>query len=74
MYVIISFFCNKILLVIDMKKILLFIMFLLPNIAFALSVPSNNAILYDAESNRILFQKNINQKHLIASTTKIMTT
>ena len=56
-----------------MKKILLFIMFLLPNIAFALSVPSNNAILIDQDTGRILYSKKINEKHLIASTTKIMT-
>lgn len=57
-----------------MKRILLFVIMFFPSVTLAISVPSNNAILYDAESNRILFQKNINQKHLIASTTKIMTT
>ena len=56
-----------------MKRILLFVIMFFPSVTLAISVPSNNAILYDAESNRILFQKNINQKHLIASTTKIMT-
>ncbi len=58
-----------------MKKILLFIfIFLLfPINIFAISVPSNNAILMDEDSGRILFSKNINEKHLIASTTKIMT-
>lgn len=58
-----------------MKKILIFIfVFLLfPININAISVPSNNAILIDEDSGRILFSKNINEKHLIASTTKIMT-
>ena len=57
-----------------MKKLLVFLILLLPLNIFALSVPSNNAILYDADNDRILYQKDINTKHLIASTTKIMTT
>ena len=40
---------------------------------YALSVPSTNAILIDQDSKRVLYQKNISEKHLIASTTKIMT-
>lgn len=56
-----------------MKKLLVFLILLLPLNIFALSVPSNNAILYDADNDRILYQKDINTKHLIASTTKIMT-
>lgn len=56
-----------------MKKILLFFILLFPNIVFALSVPSNNAILIDQDTGRVLYSKNINQKRLIASTTKIMT-
>ena len=57
-----------------MKKLLVFLILLLPLNIFALSVPSNNAILYDADNDRILYQKDINTKHLIASTTNIMTT
>ena len=57
-----------------MKKMLITLLLFIPLRINAITVSSNNAILYDAESNRILFQKNINQKHLIASTTKIMTT
>lgn len=57
-----------------MKKLLVFLILLLPVNIFALSIPSNNAILYDADNDRILYQKDINTKHLIASTTKIMTT
>ena len=39
----------------------------------ALSIPSRNAILIDQDSGRVLYGKSINDKHLIASTTKIMT-
>ena len=58
-----------------MKKIIIslitFFSFIL-NIC-AITVPSNNAILIDSDSGRILYSKAINEKHLIASTTKIMT-
>ncbi len=58
-----------------MKKIIIFIImiFLFPLNTLAISVPSNNAILMDEDSKRILYSKNISEKHLIASTTKIMT-
>ena len=56
-----------------MKKILLLIILLLPTNVLALSVPSRNAILIDQDSKRVLYSKNISDKHLIASTTKIMT-
>ena len=56
-----------------MKRILLILLLLMPNITFALSVPSKSAILIDQDSGRILYSKNINEKRLIASTTKIMT-
>ncbi len=39
----------------------------------AISVPSNNAILIDQDSGRVLYSKNANSARLIASTTKIMT-
>ena len=55
-----------------MKKIFLIIL-LLPINVFALSVPSRNAILIDQDSGRILYSKRIDEKRLIASTTKIMT-
>ena len=55
-----------------MKKILL-ILLLIPINVFAISVPSRNAILIDQDSGRILYSKRINEKRLIASTTKIMT-
>ena len=57
-----------------MKRIIIFLILLFPIKIYALSVPSNNAILIDQETGRILYKKNINEKRLIASTTKIMTT
>lgn len=57
-----------------MKKILIFlILFLIPINTFALANTSSSAILFDQDSKRVLYSKNINTKHLIASTTKIMT-
>ena len=59
-----------------MKKIIILIItlfFLFPNGAFAISVSSNNAILMDEDSGRILYSKKVDEKCLIASTTKIMT-
>ena len=55
-----------------MKKILI-ILLLIPINVFALSIPSRNAILIDQDSGRILYSKRIEEKKLIASTTKIMT-
>ena len=56
-----------------MKKLLLFLFLLFPINVYGISVPSSNAILIDQDSGRVLYSKNINEKHLIASTTKIMT-
>ena len=56
-----------------MKKILVFILLLIPVNVLGLSVPSRNAILIDQDTGRILYSKNINERRLIASTTKIMT-
>ena len=55
-----------------MKKILI-ILLLIPLNVYALTVPSRNAILIDQDSGRILYSKKIDEKRLIASTTKIMT-
>ena len=41
--------------------------------SFALDVSAECAVLMDAGSERVLYQKNMDSKHLIASTTKIMT-
>ena len=58
-----------------MKKILftLIMFFCFKTSICALSIPSNNAILMDSDTGRVLYSKNIDEKHLIASTTKIMT-
>ena len=56
-----------------MKRILLFVIMFFPSVTLAISVSSNNAILIDQDTGRVLYSKNINQKRLIASTTKIMT-
>ncbi len=58
-----------------MKKKIIFLMliFIFPINVHAISVPSNNAILMDEDSGRILYSKNSHEKHLIASTTKILT-
>jgi len=67
------FFFEYILLGDLMKKILLFLLFLIPLNTFALEVSSKSAILMDEDTGRILYSKNIDDKRLIASTTKIMT-
>lgn len=57
-----------------MKKIIIsLVIFLIPLNVHGLASTSKSAILYDQDSKRILFAKNIDEKHLIASTTKIMT-
>ena len=50
-----------------MKKILLLLILLLPFDVFA------SVVLIDADTNRVLYGINENEKKLIASTTKIMT-
>ncbi len=56
-----------------MKKIVLLILLLFPISTFAFSVSSKSAILMDEDTGRILYNKGIDDKRLIASTTKIMT-
>lgn len=59
-----------------MKKLLSFLMIvclLYPCKSFSLADTSRSSIVMDMNSGRILYQKNINEKMLIASTTKIMT-
>lgn len=57
-----------------MKKIVLFLFLLLfPVNVLALSDSGSNSIVMDMDSGRILYQKNSNSPHLIASITKIMT-
>jgi len=56
-----------------MKKIIILFLLIIPINVLSLSVPSNNAILIDQDTGRILYSKKINEKKLIASTTKVMT-
>ncbi len=58
-----------------MKKYLIiyFLIFLFPISVWAKTDTARNSIVMDMDSGRILYQKNINEKRLIASTTKIMT-
>ena len=56
-----------------MKKIFILLLLFLPINIFSLEVTSKSAILMDEDSGRILYAKNIDDKRLIASTTKIMT-
>lgn len=55
-----------------MKKIFLILLFI-PISVLGLEVSSKSAILMDEDTGRILYSKNIDDKRLIASTTKIMT-
>ena len=56
-----------------MKKIIVLMILLIPINVLGLNVPSRSAILIDQDTGRVLYSKNINEKRLIASTTKIMT-
>ena len=56
-----------------MKKIIVLMILLIPINVLGLTVPSRSAILIDQDTGRVLYSKNINEKRLIASTTKIMT-
>lgn len=55
-----------------MKKIFIILICLFPINVFAIS--ARNIIAMDMDTNRVLYSKAINDKHLIASITKIMTT
>ena len=56
-----------------MKKVMFFfLLFLVPSFVLA-SDTARSSIVMDIDSNRILYQKNANEKRLIASITKIMT-
>lgn len=61
-----------------MKKFFYVVLFLLlisinPVYANEISIKSNNAVLYNLNDNRVLFEKNKDQKVSIASLTKLMT-
>lgn len=56
-----------------MKKILLFLSLLIPIGVSAIDTSARSAILMDMDSNRILYEENINEKRSVASISKIMT-
>lgn len=45
-----------------------------PHFVLAINVSARNAVMLDLDSGRILYQKNANDPHLVASITNIMTT
>lgn len=55
-----------------LKYVVLILLFITVDVQ-ALDIKSNNAILYNTNDNKVLFQKNENDKVQIASLTKIMT-
>ena len=59
-----------------MKKLLLFIILLIPINVFALEFPEFNSytvLIYDNTENRLLYTKNAEEKRQIASLTKMLT-
>lgn len=56
-----------------MKKILLFLIFLIPIRISAITTSARSAILMDMDSYRILYEKNIHEVKSVASISKIMT-
>ena len=56
-----------------MKKLLLLFLLLLPLSISAIETSARSAILMDMDSNRILYEENINEKRSVASISKIMT-
>ena len=59
-----------------MKKLCLFfflLLYLLFDNVFAICESSHSCVLMDNSSGRVLFSKNVDEKRLIASTTKLMT-
>lgn len=54
-----------------MKKLLLFLLFVPIEVN---AISARNIVAMDMDTNRVLYQKAINDQHLIASITKIMTT
>ena len=56
-----------------MRKIILFLILLVPICIKAIATNARSAILMDTDSNRILYEKNINEIRSVASISKIMT-
>lgn len=57
-----------------MKKIIFIFLLLFPIFVSALEIDSKNAILYNLNEDKVIFEKNSNEITSIASLTKIMTT
>ena len=56
-----------------MKKILLLLSLIIPIGVGAIDTSARSAILMDMDSNRVLYEENINDKRSVASISKIMT-
>ena len=56
-----------------MKKIFFILLLIFPINILAISTSARSAILMDTDSNRILYEKNINEVRSVASISKIMT-
>ena len=56
-----------------MRKIILFLILLIPMKILGIDTSARSAILMDIDSNRILYEENINEKRSVASISKIMT-
>ncbi len=56
-----------------MKKIIALFLFIFLGINQVNAISARNIIVMDLDTNRVLYQKDINDPHLIASITKIMT-
>ena len=56
-----------------MKKLLLVVLLIIPVNVLAFTDTARSTIVMDTDSGRILYEKNANEKRLIASITKIMT-
>ena len=56
-----------------MKKIFFIFLLFFPITILAISTSARSAILMDTDSNRILYEKNINEIRSVASISKIMT-
>lgn len=55
------------------KLLILVLIILVPNNVYSLTLSCRSCILMDMDSKRVLYEKDINNPRLIASTTKIMT-
>ena len=56
-----------------MKKIFILLLLIIPVSIKAIETSARSAILMDIDTNRILYEKNINEQRSVASISKIMT-